>query len=139
MKCGFIGTCLKIEEHVDTIEVFKEYEDIFIGQGKLGEKYEIITDSSVSPTVKAARRIPIALMTPLKKKPDELEERKIIDKVNYPTDWVSPLVIVKKKDGDIRVCMDPHDLNLAIKRSHYQLPVVEDILPTVRNARCFQY
>ena len=34
-----------------------------------------------------------------------------------------------KKDGSLRICVDPRSLNLVLKRGHYHLSVLEDILP----------
>ena len=51
----------------------------------------------------------------------------ILAKVTEPTLWVSSLVIVKKPNGKIRVCLDPRDLNRASKRSHYPLPTIEEV------------
>ncbi|GBN09345.1 hypothetical protein AVEN_156307-1 [Araneus ventricosus] len=51
----------------------------------------------------------------------------VIEKVTKPTDWISPLVIVQKKNGALRVCLDPQNLNKAIKRPQYNLPTFEDI------------
>ena len=42
----------------------------------------------------------------------------IIAKQDHPTDWVNSLVITKNKNGQIRLCIDPKDLNKAIKREH---------------------
>ena len=50
-------------------------------------------------------------MKPLKEKLNEMEEQGIIEKIDTPTDWVSSTVIVKKQNNDIRVCLDPKDLN----------------------------
>ena len=61
----------------------------------------------------------------------------IIDKIDGPTDWVSNLVIVEKPNGKLRVCLDPRDLNQAIKRQHYQLPTAEDILSQMAGAKYF--
>jgi hypothetical protein len=36
---------------------------------------------------------------------------KIVEKIEEPTEWVSSLVIVEKKNGKIRLCLDPKDLN----------------------------
>ena len=62
-----------------------------------------------------------------------MENVDIVEKVplNEPADWVSSLVYVDKPDGSIRVCLDPKDLNVAMKREHYPLPVVDDITTTV--------
>ena len=58
-----------------------------------------------------------------------MENTGIICKVTTPTDWVSSLVVVKKSNNDIRVCIDPTNLNKAIKRPHYPLPIFEDVIP----------
>ena len=44
-----------------------------------------------------------------------------------PTDWVNGLIIVEKKDGFLRLCLDPRDLNKAIKREHYEIPTCDDV------------
>ena len=46
-----------------------------------------------------------------------MEKMDVITKMDEPTDWVSSLVIVVKKNGDLRICLDPRDLNKAIKRA----------------------
>ena len=68
-----------------------------------------------------------------------MENVGIIEKVplNEPADWVSSLVCVDKPDGSIRVCLDPRDLNCAIKREHYPLPLVEDITASCAGATLF--
>ena len=53
-----------------------------------------------------------------------------------PTDWVHSMVIVRKP-GKIRVCIDPKDLNPAIKREHYHLVTVEEIAERLPNAKVF--
>ncbi|RXN18696.1 Retrovirus-related Pol polyprotein from transposon 297 [Labeo rohita] len=57
----------------------------------------------------------------------ELEIRGVISKVSKPTPWVSSLCITEKKNGTLRVCLDPRDLNRAILRQHYNIPTLEDI------------
>jgi len=66
-----------------------------------------------------------------------MEKLSIITKVKEPTDWVSSLIVVTKPNGDLRICIDPTHLNKAIKRSHYPLPTIEDILPKLSKAKVF--
>ena len=61
----------------------------------------------------------------------------MISPIQEPTDWVSSMIAAKKPDGNIRLCIDPHYLNLALKRSHYPLPVIEEILPELSKAKVF--
>ena len=63
--------------------------------------------------------------------------KEIITRVTEPTDWVSSVLAVPKKDGLVRICLDPKDLNTAIKRSHYPLPTVEDVTARLTNAKVF--
>ena len=62
---------------------------------------------------------------------------KIIQAVNEPTDWVNNLVLVEKPDGSLRICIDPKELNKAIKRPHYVHPTAEDILSQMSGAKYF--
>ena len=62
---------------------------------------------------------------------------KIIQAVNEPTDWVNNLVLVEKPDGSLRICIDPKELNKAIKRPHYAHPTAEDILSQMSGAKYF--
>ena len=66
-----------------------------------------------------------------------MESLGVIDRVTEPTDWVNSLVVVQKPNGQIRVCLNPKDLNKAIKRHHYQLPTAEDILSRMSGAKFF--
>ena len=47
------------------------------------------------------------------------------------------MVAPQKPSGKVRVCIDPQHLNQALKRRHYPLPVIEDILPELSKARVF--
>ena len=57
--------------------------------------------------------------------------------MDEPTEWVNQMAVATKKDGSLRICIDPRSLNLALKREHYQLPVLEDILPDLARAKVF--
>lgn len=50
-----------------------------------------------------------------------MEKLNVIKKIDEPTDWVSSLVIVEKKNGALRICLDPRDINIAFKREHFKL------------------
>ena len=61
----------------------------------------------------------------------------IITPVNEPTDWVSALVVVEKPNGNRRVCLDPRNLNKAIKREHRRLPTATDVSQEMAIAQYF--
>ena len=73
----------------------------------------------------------------MKEKLDQMECDSIIAKVDKPTDWVNSLVIVEKKDGSLRLCLDPKDLNKVIKREHFQIPTFEDVVSRLGEKKYF--
>lgn len=46
-------------------------------------------------------------------------------------------MLIVKKPGTLRICVDLKDLNKATKRSHYIMPTLEDILPNLADAKVF--
>ena len=73
----------------------------------------------------------------LKDELTRLKKASVIIKEQETTDRVSSVVVTKKPNGKLRVCIDPQHLNKALKRSHYRLPVIEDILPELTNVKVF--
>ncbi|CAC5395221.1 unnamed protein product [Mytilus coruscus] len=65
-----------------------------------------------------------------------MEDKEVIRKVDEPTDWVNSLVVVEKpKTGKLRICLDPRNLNKAIKREHFALPTIEAITTRLTGAK----
>ncbi|KAA5776933.1 RNA-directed DNA polymerase, partial [Pseudomonas aeruginosa] len=73
----------------------------------------------------------------MKKELDDLEKDGVICRVEEPTEWISSLVITTKKDGSLRLCIDPRKLNQAILRSDYQFPTIDEIKSDLTGAKYF--
>jgi len=73
----------------------------------------------------------------VEKQIETLIDNDIIERVEGPTAWVSPTVPIIKKSGEIRLCVNMRRVNEAIMRERYPLPVLEDILDTVRGNNWF--
>ena len=99
--------------------------------------YQITLDPEVPPVVHALRRVPIQLKDKLQADLREMESQDIIGRVTRPTDWVNSLVIREKENGRLRLCLDPKDLNKAIKREHHPLPILEQITPKLTGGKLF--
>ena len=118
-------------------DIMTEYADVFTGLGCLPGEYHMEIDGTVKPVQHQPRRVAVALKPELQKKIDELERKGVRAKVPIPTDWLSSMVAVRKPSGKLRICLDPQDLNRALKRPHYPMPTVEEILPHLSNAKVF--
>ena len=96
----------------------EEFKDRFEGLGCLPGKRHITLKPEVQPVQHACRKVPFPLRDQLKEELDRMEKMNAIVKVDEPTEWVSSLVIVEKKNGKLRICLDPRSLNKAIMREH---------------------
>ena len=133
---------MHVIQHINAIKdnsILDEFPEVFQGLSCLSGKYHININPLVPPVVHPPRRVPHSRRESLKKELDRMVEAGILEKVplNEPADWVSSLVCVNKPDGSIRVCVDPKDLNVAIKREHYPLPLVDDIAANCAGATLF--
>ena len=115
----------------------KEYQDVFTGTGAYSKKYHIEVDSTVPPVIQYGRKVPYASYDKLKNTLDRLEEEGIIASVDKPTDWVHNLVITEKRNGSLRVCLDPKPLNKAIKRERYDIPTAADVQGRLAGKKVF--
>ena len=94
-------------------------------------------DPTATPVVNAPRKVPVALRKRVKKALSDMENDGVIRKVDEPTDWVNSMVIVEKPNKKLRICLDPRNLNTAIKREHFQLPTIAEITSRMSGAKIF--
>ena len=91
------------------------YPKLFDGIGKLKNAEVTLHIDESEPTVaQAICQIPFHMRKAVAKELINLEEQGIIEKVEGPTPWVSPLVIIPKKNGEVRLCIDMRRANKAI-------------------------
>lgn len=72
------------------------------------------------------RRLAFAEKNEVRKKLDELLEKNVIRPSE--SEYASPIVLTKKKNGEMRMCVDYRKLNALMARDNYPLPVIEDQL-----------
>lgn len=77
----------------------------------------------------------VSLRDEVKEELDCLERTGIIEKVFQPTDWVHPVVVVRKPHGKIRLWLDRKPLNTGIKQEFYQISyfILDTSVWTVRD------
>ena len=119
-------------------DILDTYSDVMTDKlGKFSGEQHLNVDENVQPVVMPNRRVPLSLRSKLKDELDRLVDLKVIEPMDEPTPWISQLVIASKKNGDIRICLDPKELNQALLREHFTLPILEDTLHELGQSKVF--
>ena len=134
----------KVQDDLENLKPFSSREDLintypdrFEGIGRFPGTYHITLRKDARPVVHAPRKCPITTRPLVREKLDEWLKEGIITPVEEPTDWVSSLAYSRKANGKLRICLDPKDLNAALKRDHYKTPTVEEITHELAGSRKF--
>ena len=128
------------EERKRVEELLESYNDVFYHKGDpldytptLQHK---IPMEDTSPITQAYRRVPPHQLDELKQHLEGLLKKGIIRESK--SDFASPIVIVRKKSGDIRnQCVDFRKLNARVRRDAYPLPRISESLEAMSGARYF--
>ncbi|GAB0100137.1 uncharacterized protein DMENIID0001_161310 [Sergentomyia squamirostris] len=120
-----------------------EVHNIQDGQKKVpfpkikGIQLRIPIDKEVTPVCQHARRPPIALLSKIEERLNEYVDTDITEKVNEPSEWVSPMLPLPKGVDDVRICVDMRQANKAVKRENHLMPTFDDFLPRLTGASKF--
>ena len=124
----------------DAPDFLKEFPNLTSGMGKYkGEPARIHVDESVKPLAQPHRRVPFHVRKQVEEKLKQLENDDIIERVEGPTPWVSPIVVVPKpnKPNEIRICVDMRSLNKAIIRERHIIPTIDDVVSDLNGCKVF--
>ena len=97
-------------------------------------QHSIDTDGH-PPIKQCARRVPFALRSTIDRLVDEMLQQGVIKPSKSP--WASPVVLVAKKDGSMRFCIDYRKLNAITKKDVFPLPRIDNALDMLASARYF--
>ena len=61
----------------------------------------------------------------------------IIEKVNNPSYWISPVVVVPKPNGEVRLCVGMRQAHCAVERERYPIPNIDEVLQDMNNSKVF--
>ena len=107
-----------------------KFKNLFSGKtGKLKDHMvELHIDESVTPEQEKLRHVPFHQRDAVEREIKRMLDEDIIEPVDGPTPWISPIVIVPKSTpGEIRICTDARKSNRAIKRQRHITPTVNDL------------
>ena len=122
-----VRECIVKHNHIFAVD------DLELGKTDL-VKHVIKLDNYV-PFKERYRRIPPHQYEEVRKHLNEMLEIGAIWKSNSP--WASAVVLVRKKDGSLRFCIDLRKLNARTLKDAYSLPRIEDSLDSLNGSCTF--
>jgi hypothetical protein len=130
---------LSPEQYTRVVQLILKYEDVFVGvDGKVGctdrVVYEIDTGDA-PPARGSYYRKSFREKEHIETEVTKMLANHQIRPSNSP--WSSPVVLVRKKDGSLRFCVDYRKLNNVTKKDAYPLPRIEDCLDALTGAKWF--
>ena len=94
-----------------------------------------IDTGTAAPKRQVVRRTPFAARQEIARQLKLMQDQGIIYPSHSP--WASPVVLVKKKDGTLRFCVDYRQLNSVTKSDTFPLPRIDDLLDQLGKAQYF--
>ncbi|GFY18289.1 retrovirus-related Pol polyprotein from transposon 412 [Trichonephila clavipes] len=130
---------LSPEQKSSAERLFQEFKDVF-SRNSSDIGHTTVTqhriDTADHPPIKQhPRRLPFAKQEEVGTLLREMQENDIIEPSSSP--WASPIVLVRKKDGSTRFCVDYRKLNDVTKKDSYPLPRIDDTLDTLSGHKWF--
>jgi len=141
-QCFIIFTHLEVgkEEKTSVIPVVHEFEDVFPDEvPRLPPNREVKFSIDLVPGTglvsMAPYRMAPAELVELKSQIEELLWKKFIRPSTSP--WGAPVLLVKKKDGSSRLCVDYRQLNKMTIKNKYPLPRIDDLMDQLHGSSVF--
>lgn len=125
------------EKLIIRVEELRINNNIFDGLGCV-KNYEYDIDLVEHPKfeIKPVRKVPLAIKDQVKAEIENMVKMGVLAKVHEVTPVVSPMVVVRK-EGRLRVCLDPTDVNNNIVRRYHPLKTIEEMVTRMKKAKLF--
>jgi len=141
-QCYMIFTHMEVERGEATlvVSVVHEFEDVFLDEvpglpPSREVKFSIDLVPGTGPILMAPYRMALAELVELKKQIKELMEKQFIRPSTSP--WGAPVLLVKKKDGSSRLCVDYRQLNKMTIKNKYPLTRIDDLMDQLHGSSVF--
>ena len=122
----------------ETALIKEKYPLLFNGLGSISTEYTIrLKPDEKSYALSTAGNVPIPLREKVQTELQRMLHLKVISKVDYPTPWCAGMVVVPKKTGKVRICVNLKPLNANVLHEVHPLPAVDETLAQLTGAAIF--
>ncbi|GBN91988.1 Retrovirus-related Pol polyprotein from transposon 412 [Araneus ventricosus] len=130
---------LNEEQRIGVRKLLNEFQDLFsicdADVGRCNMTQHRINTGDHPPIKQYPRRLPLARKEEAEHLVKEMVGNGILEESSGP--WASPIVLLKKKDGSTRFCVDYRKLNEITKKDSYPLPRIDDTLDALNGSQWF--
>ena len=136
LQAEFATEAITSNQQKQLDNLLEEYQDLFDKNlGKCGiVKHEINTGIE-RPIKQHASQRPLAKKRVIQQEVEKMLEQGAIRESS--SSWTSPVVLVKKKNGETRFCIDYRKLNRITRKDCHPLPRIDDLLDSFQGLTCF--
>ena len=140
--CKTLGLLKTGSDAVNSLETDKaqaDFPELFTGLGRLNDRtVKLHIDEDVVPVAQRYRRVPFHVRKHVEEQIEKDLKNDVIEKTSGPTPWISPIVVVPKKtEGKVRVCVDMRAANSAIRRERHATPTLDELKTMLSGAKVF--
>ncbi|XP_037521850.1 uncharacterized protein K02A2.6-like [Rhipicephalus sanguineus] len=122
----------------DVPDFLASYPKLTSGLGFMKTEYRIKVRNDAKPyAVTYPRRVPLPLLPLVKKELKRMEDMRVVQKIEHATEWCFPMVVARKKNDELRICVDYGQLNQQILRERVLMPTVDECLAKLAGATVF--
>lgn len=133
-----LGEVYQVSEDLDEAKaLIRKYSEVFEGLGKFGDPVELVLKDTAEPRAVPTRLIPQNMRGKLKAELSRLREAGVIVRDTDPGQWISPLVLVNKPNGDLRLCLDPQYLNTQLVRAQCVIQTTTEIFSRISGSEYY--
>ena len=120
------------------VDIPKMFPKVFHGLGTMGEAYSIkLTPGAQPRAIYAPRNVPLPLRGRVQEELARMQSMGVISRVDQPSPWCAGMVMVPKKNGTVRICVDLKMLNESVLREIHPLPKEDETLALLSGATYF--
>ena len=140
-----IGTTLSPATRKELIDLLQEYNDVFTWsyQDMPGLDTDIVVHrlplrEECMSVKQKLRKVKLEMLLKIKEEVKKQLDAGFLEMAKYPQ-WVANIVLVPKKDGKVRMCVDYRDLNRASPKDNFPLPHIDTLVDNTAKHSLFSY